>query len=91
MKKSELIGKIAEKANLKKEDAKNALQAITESIAEALESNEKVSLIGFGTFSTKMRAERQGINPSNGEVITIPEKNVIKFKAGSDLETRVNK
>lgn len=91
MKKSELIGKIAEKANLKKEDAKNALQAVTESIAEALESNEKVSLIGFGTFSTKMRAERQGINPSNGKVITIPEKNVIKFKAGSDLETRVNK
>lgn len=85
MNKTELIAKIAEGSGLSKVDAKKALEATLEAITTALKADDKVALIGFGTFSTNERPERQGINPATKETITIPAKKVVKFKAGADL------
>lgn len=70
---------------MSKVDAKKALEATLEAITTALKADDKVALIGFGTFSTSERPERQGINPATKETITIPAKKVVKFKAGADL------
>ena len=85
MNKTELTNKIAESAGLSKVEAKKALEAALEIITDAVKAGDKVSLIGFGTFSTSVRPARQGKNPRTGESITIPEKTLVKFKAGSDL------
>lgn len=85
MNKTELVKKIAEKSNLSQADSKAALEATLESIKEALQANDSVALIGFGTFSVSERGERQGKNPRTGEVITIAAKKVAKFKAGAGL------
>ena len=85
MNKNELVAAIAEKAGLTKVQAKAALDATVESVTKALAKGDKVALIGFGTFSTSVRPARQGKNPRTGESITIPEKTLVKFKAGSDL------
>ncbi len=89
MNKAELINAIAEKAGLTKADAKNALDATIEVISEAMVQNDKVALIGFGTFSVSEKAERTGINPATKEKITIPAKKVVKFKAGAELTAKV--
>ncbi len=89
MNKAELINAIAEKAGLSKADAKNALDATIEVISEAMVQNDKVALIGFGTFSVSEKAERTGINPATKEKITIPVKKVVKFKAGAELTAKV--
>ena len=89
MNKAELIKAIAEKAGLSKADAKNALDATIEVISEAMVQNDKVALIGFGTFSVSEKAERTGINPATKEKITIPAKKVVKFKAGAELTAKV--
>ena len=89
MNKAELINAIAEKAGLSKADAKNALDATIEVISEAMVQNDKVALIGFGTFSVSEKAERTGINPATKEKITIPAKKVVKFKAGAELAEKV--
>ena len=89
MNKAELINAIAEKAGLSKADAKNALDATIEVISEAMVQNDKVALIGFGTFSVSEKAERTGINPATKEKITIPAKKVVKFKAGAGLTAKV--
>ena len=85
MNKSELTAKIAEGAGLSKVDAKKALEAALEAIGAAVKSGEKVALIGFGTFSVAKRDARKGINPLTKKAIDIPEKKVVKFKAGADL------
>lgn len=85
MNKTELIAKIAEGSGLSKVDAKKALEATLEAITTALKADDKVALIGFGTFATSERPERQGVNPATKETITIPAKKVVKFKAGKDL------
>lgn len=85
MNKTELIDKIAEKSGLTKVDSKKALDAAIEAVKEALAADDKVALIGFGTFSVSTRAAREGINPSNKEKIMIAEKKIAKFKAGADL------
>lgn len=85
MNKTELTNKIAEAAGLSKVDAKKALEASLEIISDTLKAGDKVALIGFGTFSTSVRPARQGKNPRTGEVLTIPEKTVVKFKAGADI------
>lgn len=89
MNKAELINAIAEKAGLSKADAKNALDATIEVISKAMVQNDKVALIGFGTFSVSEKAERTGINPATKEKITIPAKKVVKFKAGAELTAKV--
>jgi DNA-binding protein HU-beta len=83
MNKSELINAIAEKANLTKVQAKNALEAFVASAQDALKKDEKISLIGFGTFSNVERKARVGHNPATGKKINIPAKKVVKFKPGA--------
>ena len=90
MTKSELIDAIAEKAGLSKVDSSKALGAVTESITEALQAGDKVSLIGFGTFSVSERAARTGKNPRTGEALKIPASKAAKFKAGQQLKDAVN-
>lgn len=91
MNKSELVTSMAEKASLTKKDAEAALKAFIESVEEALGNGEKVQLVGFGTFETRERAEREGRNPRTKEVIKIEASTVPVFKAGKELKEKVNK
>ncbi|MCX7885459.1 MAG: HU family DNA-binding protein [Caloramator sp.] len=91
MNKAELITSIAEKSALTKKDAEKALKAFMESVEEALEKNDKVQLVGFGTFEVRERGERKGRNPKTLEEITIPASKVPVFKAGKELKDKVNK
>jgi DNA-binding protein HU-beta len=90
MNKAELISAVAEKSGLSKADAKKAIDAVVKSISEALIAGDKVSLVGFGTFSVAERASRSGINPATKKPITIPAKKVAKFKAGAELSDAIN-
>ena len=90
MNKAELIDAIAKDAKLSKASAKNALEALTGAASKALKKGDKVTLIGFGTWSVSKRAAREGRNPQTGKTIKIKAKNVVKFKAGSDLGKAVN-
>ena len=83
MNKSELISAMAEKTGLTKVQAKDALEAFVATTEEALKKNDKLSLIGFGTFSVADRKARTGHNPATGKSIKIPAKKVVKFKPGS--------
>ena len=85
MNKTDLINEVAAKANLNKVDAKAAVDAVLESIAQALSNDDKVQLIGFGTFSMVEKPEREGINPRTKEKITIAAKKVCKFKPADTL------
>jgi len=85
MNKGELIEKVAKNSGLSKTDAEKALASILDAIAEAVATGEKVTLIGFGTFSVSERAAREGRNPQTGETMQIPAKKIVKFKAGSKL------
>lgn len=85
MNKTELINAIASEAGLSKADAAKALNATTAAIAGALKAGDKVALLGFGTFAPAERPARTGKNPRTGEVLEIPAKMVVKFKAGADL------
>lgn len=89
MNKTELINAIAAKANLTKVDSKNALDATLEAIAGALAANDKVAILGFGTFAVQEKEARTGINPRTKEKIEIPARKVVKFKAGADLDNKV--
>lgn len=85
MNKTELINAIAEKANLTKVQAKAALEATIKTISESLAKGDKVALIGFGTFGVSEKTARKGINPRTKEVIEIPARKAVKFKAGAEL------
>lgn len=89
MNKTELIAKVAETAGLSKVDAKKAVEAAIDAVKGALAAGEKVAVPGVATLSVAERAARQGKNPATGEVITIPAKKIIKFKAGSELEAAI--
>lgn len=91
MTKVELISVVAQKAELSKKDSEKAVAAVVEAITEALASGEKVSLVGFGTFEVKARAERKGINPRTKEEITIAASKLPSFKAGKALKDAVSK
>lgn len=85
MNKTDLTNKIAAGSGLSKADAKKALDATLEAISEALKANDKVTLVGFGTFAPVVKPAHEGKNPRTGEIIKIAEKTVVKFKAGADL------
>lgn len=89
MNRTELAAAVAEKAGMTKADAKRAVDAMLESIGEALVKNESVALIGFGTFSISERSERNGVNPATGQSIVIPARKQIRFKAGAALNEKV--
>jgi len=90
MNKTELVDAVAENANLSKTDAAQAVDAVLSSITGALKKGDKVSLVGFGVFSVRERAARQGRNPKTGQAITIPAGKTPGFKAGKALKDAVN-
>ena len=90
MNKGDLIDQIAKDADISKSQATDALGSVLDSISKTLKKGDKVTLIGFGTFSVNNRPARTGRNPRTGEAIKIPAKNVIKFKAGKGLSDKVN-
>ena len=91
MNKTELVAKVAEKSGLTKKDAEKAVNALFESVKEALVKKDKVQMIGFGTFEVKARAARKGRNPQTGAEIKIPATKNPVFKAGKGLKDAVNK
>ena len=91
MNKSELIDAIASGSKLTKADAGRALDSTIEAVGKALKKGDRISLVGFGSFSVAKRAARLGRNPQTGKEIKIAAKKVVKFKAGTELATNVNK
>jgi DNA-binding protein HU-beta len=90
MNKTDLVNGMAEHAGITKAAAKKALDALLIDIEGALQKGKRVSLVGFGSWSVSRRAARDGRNPQTGKAIKIKAKNVVKFKAGSDLSSAVN-
>ena len=90
MNKAELIGSIAETSGLSKADASKAVDAFVSSVTGALSSGDRISLVGFGSWSVDQRGARTGRNPRTGEEIQIAAKNVVKFKPGAGLSDAVN-
>ena len=90
MNKTELVAAMAESADLSKKDAEKALKAFIEVVTDELKKDEKVQLVGFGTFEVAQRAAREGRNPLTGEKITIAASKNPKFKAGKALKDAVN-
>ncbi|MFP3019656.1 MAG: HU family DNA-binding protein [Arsenophonus sp.] len=90
MNKTELVNKIAEKANLSKRDSEKVLNAFVEIVTETLKAGDDIRIVGFGGFQVKPRAGREGRNPKTGEVIQIAGTNLPSFKAGKNLKKAVN-
>jgi DNA-binding protein HU-beta len=90
MNKGELIEAVAAAADLTKADATKAVEAVLETVTRTLKKGDQVSIVGFGSFSVKSRAARQGRNPKTGATIDIPASRVPGFKAGKALKDAVN-
>lgn len=90
MNKSNLIDAMAEDAGISKAAAKKALESFLGNVEKSLKQGDRVSLVGFGSWSVSKRDARTGRNPQTGKTIQIPAKNVVKFKPGSDLQKSVN-
>lgn len=91
MNKAELVTQISHKTGLKREDSKQALEAFLETVQESLANQEKVQLVGFGSFDTKYVKERTGVNPQNPEeIINIPARYKVSFKPSKTLKETVN-
>ena len=90
MNKSDLIDAMAADAGISKAAAKSALDSLTSNVTATLKKGDKVSLVGWGTWSVSNRAARTGRNPQTGAAIQIAAKNVVKFKAGAGLSGAVN-
>jgi len=91
MTKSELVGQVAERTGLTKKDAEAVIDATFDSIADVLGKKDKIQISGFGTFATKLRAARTGINPATGETMQVAASTVVVFKTGKGLKEQVNK
>ena len=90
MNKTELVAAIAEKADLSKKDSEKALKAFVDVVTAQLKADQKVQLVGFGTFEISKRAAREGRNPQTGETMKIAACKAPKFKAGKALKDAVN-
>ncbi len=90
MNKSDLIEAMAADAGISKVAAGKALDSMMSNVKGTLKGGGKLSLVGFGSFSVTARAARDGRNPQTGATIKIPARNVVKFKAGSELKDSVN-
>lgn len=90
MGKQELVEFVAAKVGFTKADAARAVDAVIEGVTTGLKKEKKVALVGFGTWTSKKRAAREGINPLTKAPLKIPAKNVVSFKAGSKLKDAVN-
>lgn len=91
MNRTELIADMSERSGLTKKDTEKALAAFIESITAAVASDEKVQLVGFGTFELRSRPERQGHNPITRQAITIPASKSPAFKVSKTFKEIVNK
>ena len=91
MNKEELISEISKKAKVSKKDASLVLSATLDSIQTSVKKGHKVTLVGFGTFSSKHRAARNGRNPQTGKTIKIAAKNVPSFSAGKSFKSLLSK
>lgn len=89
MNKQQMIDAMASDAGISKTEAKSALDSFVQNTTSCLRKGDRLSLIGFGSFSVSRRAARKGRNPQTGQEITIKAKNVVKFKPGSDLAKTV--
>ncbi len=90
MNKAQLIDAMAVESGLTKADTKKALDAFIKVTGDALKGDDKVALVGFGSFGVSERSARTGRNPQTGKEITIAAKKVVKFKAGSELNDAIN-
>lgn len=90
MNKAELIEKIAKDTNITKIQANEALDSLTDAVVASLKKGDRVTLVGFGTFSVSERSARSGRNPQTGEVIKIKARKVPKFKAGKEFSTKIS-
>ena len=90
MNKTELVAAMAENAGLTKKDAEAALKAFVETVEAALKADDKVQIVGFGTFEVAERAAREGRNPQTGETMKIAASKSPKFKAGKALKDALN-
>ena len=89
MNKAELVESLAKNTGLSKVQANGALDAFADAVTKALKSGDKVTLVGFGTFSVSKRSARIGRNPKTGETIKIKAKKVARFKAGKELSAKL--
>ena len=89
MTKAELVSKIASEAGITKSKADKAVDGLVSAISGALAGGDKITLVGFGTFSVASRSQREGRNPRTGAKIKIQAKKVVKFKAGKTLSGKV--
>jgi DNA-binding protein HU-beta len=89
MNKAELIATLADEAGITKTQANTALDAFVDAVTKTLKKGDKVTLVGFGTFSVTKRAARNGRNPQTGEVIKIKARKVARFKAGKELSSKL--
>ena len=89
MNKAELIDKIAKDSGITKTQANEALDSFTNAVVSSLKKGDRVTLVGFGTFSVSERSARNGRNPQTGEVIKIKARKVPKFKAGKEFSTKI--
>jgi len=89
MNKAELIDKISKDAGITKVQANEALDSFTTAVVTTLKKGDRVTLVGFGTFSVSERAARNGRNPQTGAVIKIKARKVPKFKAGKEFSTKI--
>ena len=89
MNKAELIATLADEAGIIKTQANTALDAFVGAVTKTLKKGDKVTLVGFGTFSVSKRAARNGRNPQTGEVIKIKARKVARFKAGKELSGKL--
>ncbi|MEJ2621293.1 MAG: HU family DNA-binding protein [Candidatus Thiodiazotropha sp.] len=90
MNKAELIEAMAESADISKAAAGRALDGMVEAVTKAMQAGDTLSLVGFGTFSVKERAAREGRNPQTGETIKIKASKIPSFKAGKALKDAIN-
>ena len=90
MNKTEFIDAVSAKAGLSKADGKKAVDAMVETILSEMEKGEKISILGFGSFTVVEKSARKGGNPRTKEVIEIPARKVIKFKPGAELVSSVS-
>jgi len=91
MNKAELVEEVADQTGLTRKVSREAVNAVISAITDTLARNERVTLVGFGTFEVRKRKARTGVNPQTGERLDIPARNVVRFKAGKGLRERVKK
>ncbi|MGA2225511.1 MAG: HU family DNA-binding protein [Syntrophobacteraceae bacterium] len=89
MTKAELVATIANEVEIAKSQAEKGVDGFVSAVSAALSGGDKITLVGFGTFSVVARSQREGRNPGTGEKIQIPASKVVKFKAGKTLSEKV--